>query len=145
MCAIVNELSSLRTKRLMVNFETDEAQQDREIDMKTREITDLFHHAEGLLRVFDKQRQDTKISKSEATVITNMQRSQAKKLQGLNMSFKSAQKVCIFIFELDRHNSNNHTAAMTDNISICFLLHVGVHESTSNSDVGWRSNNLQYY
>ena len=91
----MNELSALRTKRVTMNFETDEAQQDREIDMKTREITDLFHHAEGLLRVFDKQRKDTKISKSEATVITNMQRSQAKKLQGLNMSFKSAQKVCV--------------------------------------------------
>ena len=98
MRSIVTELSALRTKRLMVNFETDEAQQDREIDMKTREITDLFHHAEGLLRVFDKQRKDTKISKSEATVITNMQRSQAKKLQGLNMSFKSAQKVSVFMF-----------------------------------------------
>ena len=101
MRTIVTELSALRTKRLMVNFETDEAQQDREIDMKTREITDLFHHAEGLLRVFDKQRKDTKISKSEATVITNMQRSQAKKLQGLNMSFKSAQKVCVFMFFSD--------------------------------------------
>jgi hypothetical protein len=98
MCTQVNELSSLRTKRLMVNFETDEAQQEREIDMKTREITDLFHHAEGLLRVFDKRRQDARISKSEATVITNMQRSQAKKLQGLNMSFKSAQKVSTYYF-----------------------------------------------
>jgi hypothetical protein len=98
MCTQVNELNSLRTKRLMVNFETDEAQQEREIDMKTREITDLFHHAEGLLRVFDKRRQDARISKSEATVITNMQRSQAKKLQGLNMSFKSAQKVSTYYF-----------------------------------------------
>jgi hypothetical protein len=131
----VNELSALRTKRLMVNFETDEAQQDREIDMKTREITDLFHHAEGLLRVFDKQRQDKQISKSEATVITNMQRSQAKKLQGLNMSFKSAQKVSTSYFYL--------AVTLKLNVSL-FALLLGVLEPTSNSDVGrWCPDNLQ--
>ena len=29
----------------MVNFEDDEAQQERDIDAKTREITEVFHHA----------------------------------------------------------------------------------------------------
>jgi hypothetical protein len=30
---------------LKVNFEADEAQQEREIDAKTREVTEVFHHA----------------------------------------------------------------------------------------------------
>ena len=107
MHSLVNELSALRTKRLMANFDTDEVQQDREIDMKTREITELFHHAEGLLQVFDKQRKDPKISQSEAAVITNMLRSQTKKLQGLKMSFKSTLKVCLFMFVPDRSMSTS--------------------------------------
>ena len=107
MHSLVNELSALRTKRLMANFDTDDAQQDREIDMKTREITELFHHAEGLLQVFDKQRKDPNISQSEAAVITNMLRSQTKKLQGLKMSFKSTQKVCLIMFVPDRAMSTS--------------------------------------
>lgn len=35
----------MHSKRLMVNFESDEAQQERDIDSKTREITEVFHHA----------------------------------------------------------------------------------------------------
>ena len=77
----------------MVNFETDETQQEREIDSKTREITELFHHAEGLLKKFGKQGDESTISQSEQTVRTNMQRSLAKNLQGLSMSFRSTQKV----------------------------------------------------
>ena len=89
----VKELSALHTRRLMVNFETDETQQEREIDSKTREITELFRHAEGLLKNFGKQGDESTISQSEQTVRTNMQRSLAKNLQGLSMSFRSTQKV----------------------------------------------------
>lgn len=89
----MKELSALHTRRLMVNFETDETQQEREIDSKTREITELFHHAEGLLKKFGKQGDESTISQSEQTVRTNMQRSLAKNLQGLSMSFRSTQKV----------------------------------------------------
>jgi len=88
----IRELGSLHTKRLMVNFETDETQQEREIDHKTREITEVFHHAEGLLKRFGKQSDDPNIPTAERTVRKNMQMSIAKKLQGLSMSFRNTQK-----------------------------------------------------
>lgn len=77
----------------MVNFETDETQQEREIDSKTGEITDLFRNAESLLKKFGDDGKKNKISQSEQKVRTNRQRSLAKKLQGLSMSFRSTQKV----------------------------------------------------
>jgi len=46
----VRELGALHTKRLMVNFESDETQQEREIEAKTHEITEVFHHAEKVLK-----------------------------------------------------------------------------------------------
>ena len=83
---LVKELSALHTKRLMVNFEADEAQQEHEIDLKTQEITDHFRHAEGLLKRFSKQ-DERDIPSAELTVRTNIQRSIAKRLQGLNSAF----------------------------------------------------------
>ncbi len=84
----------------MVNFETDEAHQEREIDGKTREITDLFHHAENVLKRFGKQSEDPNLSVADRTVRKNMQMSMARKIQGLSMSFRSTQKVNIsFAFE----------------------------------------------
>lgn len=84
----------------MVNFETDEAHQEREIDAKTREITDLFHHAENVLKRFGKQSEDTTLSVADRTVRKNMQMSMARKIQGLSMSFRSTQKVGIVCFSL---------------------------------------------
>lgn len=89
---IVRELSALHTKRLMVNFETDEIVQEREIDILTHEITDIFRHAETILKKFGNQGDEGKISQQELTVRANMQRSMAKKLQGLSMSFRASQK-----------------------------------------------------
>ena len=89
----MKELGALHTKRLMVNFKTDEIQQEQEIDFKTREITEIFRKSESLLKVFGKQGNNLKISASEQTVRQNRQRSLAKKLQGLSMSFRSTQKV----------------------------------------------------
>ena len=77
----------------MVTFDADEVQQERDIDYVTREITDLFRHAESILKEFNKQGDEGKISASERTVRNNMQRSLAKKLQGLSSSFRSSQKV----------------------------------------------------
>jgi hypothetical protein len=77
----------------MVNFESDEARQERDIDIKTREITDLFHHAENVLKRFAKQSEDPSITEADRTVRKNMQMSMAKKIQGLSMSFRSSQKV----------------------------------------------------
>ena len=89
----MKELGALHTKRLMVNFKTDEIQLEQEIDFKTREITEIFRKSESLLKVFGKQGNNLKISASEQTVRQNRQRSLAKKLQGLSMSFRSTQKV----------------------------------------------------
>lgn len=78
----------------MVNFESDEIKQEREIDSKTHEITALFHHAEGLLKKFGKQSEDKALS-GDLAVRRNMQMAMARKLQGLSMTFRSSQKVCL--------------------------------------------------
>lgn len=77
----------------MVNFQSDEVQQEREIDYKTREITECFHHAESVLKRFSKQSEDSSLSAADRQVRKNMQMSMARKLQGLSMSFRSSQKV----------------------------------------------------
>jgi syntaxin 16 len=86
------ELGQLHTKRLMVNFESDENAQEREIDYKTQEVTEIFRHAESLLKKFSRTDTTETIPAAELTVRTNIQRSIAKKLQGLSMSFRSSQK-----------------------------------------------------
>ena len=90
---LVKELGALHAKRLMVNFETDAIQHEQERDYKTREITEMFYQSVSLLKVFGSQGNKIKISASEQTVRQNRQRSLAKKLQGLSMSFRSTQKV----------------------------------------------------
>ena len=47
---LVKELGALHTRRLMVNFKTVEIQLEREIDFKTREITEIFRKSEYLRR-----------------------------------------------------------------------------------------------
>ena len=88
----MKKLSTLHSKRLMVDFQTDESEQEREIDAMTRDVTTIFRHAEGLLKRFGKQGDESKISQSEKVVRNNMQRSIAKKLQGLSGSFRQSQK-----------------------------------------------------
>lgn len=88
----MRELNALHTKRLMVNFEADEAQQERDIDHKTQEITELFRHAESLLKRFAKQGDEGSISDAELKVRKNMQSSIAKRLQGLSFAFRTSQK-----------------------------------------------------
>lgn len=87
----MSELNALHKKRLKVDFETDETQQEREIDAKTREITDIFRHAENLLKRFSNTSNQS-FTADELTVRGNIQKSMAKKLQGLSMSFRSTQK-----------------------------------------------------
>lgn len=77
----------------MVDFSTDEIEKEREIDGKTHEITEHFRHAESLLQQFNKQVGDSTISGAEAAVRSNIQKSIAKRLQSLSMSFRSSQKV----------------------------------------------------
>ena len=77
----------------MVNFKSDEAAQEQQIEFVTGEITSLFRHTEKLLQQFGKMGDEGKISAQERTVRANMQSSIAKKLQGLSMSFRQSQKV----------------------------------------------------
>lgn len=97
MLNVVRELAQLHTKRLMVDFSSSEEHKEREIDAKTREITELFHHAESVLKRFAKQSEDPSLTVADRTVRKNMQMSMARKIQGLSMSFRSTQKVCIAV------------------------------------------------
>jgi hypothetical protein len=71
--------------------------QEREIDIVTQEITGIFHHAENLLKQIGKLGDEAKISQAERAVRQNMQRSVAKKLQGLSSTFRQSQKVCMSV------------------------------------------------
>ena len=88
----MRELSTLHTKRLMVNFENDEKQQEQAIERCTTEITTIFRHAEEILKKFGSQAKDPKLSQAEKIVRQNSLRSMAKKLQGLSSNFRSSQK-----------------------------------------------------
>ena len=90
----MTDLSGLHTKRLMGNsdFDTDEAKQEREIDAKAQEITNHFRHAEGMLKKFSKQGDETSISDAEVRVRKNTQSSIAKRLQSLSSKFRAVQK-----------------------------------------------------
>ena len=77
----------------MVNFETDETSQERDIEAATQDITDLFRQAEQLLSKFGAQAADKTLTIEERTLRYNIQRSIAKKLQTLSMTFRSSQKV----------------------------------------------------
>ena len=106
----LQELSALHTKRLLVNFETDESQQEIDIDNKENEIKGLLRHAEGLVKKIFKvmptatnsftiysltysliQANDTKLTPAEQKVRENMQRSFSKKLQNLTMQYRTTQ------------------------------------------------------
>jgi syntaxin 16 len=90
----MGEVDALHRKRLKVNFEEDETQQERAIEQKTREVTEVFHHAEGLLKKFGNQTlNDPDLTIAERTVRKNMQMSIAHRLQGLSLSFRAQQKV----------------------------------------------------
>ena len=90
----MKDLSTLHTKRLMGNsdFDTDEAKQEREIDLKTQDITQHFRQAEAMLKQFAKQGDETKLSDSEYKVRKNVQSGLAKRLQTLSGRFRAAQK-----------------------------------------------------
>ncbi len=77
----------------MVNFESDETEQERDIESKTREITEIFHHAEGLLKKFNEVVNHPNLTSVERTLRKNMQIAMAKKIQGLSVSFRAMQKV----------------------------------------------------
>lgn len=91
---IVKELSLLHNKRLMVDFESDETEQERKIEDETSQITSLFRHAEQILKkVGAKNNTNDKVSQAELAVQNNLQRNMAKRLQALSVAFRTSQKV----------------------------------------------------
>lgn len=105
----IRELSSLHTKRLLVNFEADEFAQEKAIDEKTQEITNIFHHAEVVLKKFGAQSKDNSLSLAEVTVRKNMQSSMARKLQGLSQSFRSSQKEYLAKMQAQKSGDGTNT------------------------------------
>ena len=85
----MRELSTLHTKRLMVNFESDEKQQEQAIERCTTDITTIFRHAEDILKKFGSQAKDPKLSQAERTVRRNKIYGQE---AGLSSSFRTSQK-----------------------------------------------------
>jgi len=77
----------------MVNFETDEKKQEREIDLATQEITGLFRESEKIVGSLAPPSSESSLSLEERTVRFNIQRSMAKKLHGLSVTFRTSQKV----------------------------------------------------
>ena len=79
----------------MVDFESDETEQEKRIEQETVQITNLFRHAEGILKKFGSSGSSSdKVSQAELSVRNNLQRNLAKRLQSLSVLFRSSQKVC---------------------------------------------------
>ena len=89
---MMRELQSLHNKRLTVSFDMNEEDQEREINQKTLEITEVFRKAESHLKRFSGQGDERDISASERTVRRNMQSQAARSLQGLSLKFRTSQK-----------------------------------------------------
>jgi syntaxin 16 len=93
----MKDLVALHNKRLMVDFESDEAEQERRIEDETGQITGLFRHAESVLKKFGAATAATgsssdKTSEAEHAVRSNIQRNMAKRLQQLSVAFRTQQK-----------------------------------------------------
>ncbi len=89
---MMRELQSLHNKRLTVSFDMNEDDQEREINQKTLEITEVFRKAESYLKKFSSQGDERNISASERTVRRNMQSQSARSLQELSLKFRGSQK-----------------------------------------------------
>mmetsp|Transcript_28214 Transcript_28214/g.40178 ORF Transcript_28214/g.40178 Transcript_28214/m.40178 type:complete len:315 (-) Transcript_28214:339-1283(-) len=87
----LSELDVLFKRRARVDFQTDEAGLEREIEMKTNDLTRIFHHAEAKLKQFGSVGSE-ELSTAEKSVRKNLQMSMAKKLQTLSTTFRVAQR-----------------------------------------------------
>ena len=119
----------------MVTFDSDELQQEQEIDYVTKEVTDVFRHAEGILKQFSKQGDESSISTSERTVRNNMQRSLAKKLQGLSGSFRTSQKEYMTRLREQKNGSGDK--------GFDFLSETKKRTSLEDVDIGFNSVQMQ--
>lgn len=96
----IDLLDAAHNKRLMVSFDDDrESSQDREIDILTHEVTNLFKSCEAKLRrIFNRsmlpksQQQSGAGLSSELNVRLNKQRALATRVQELSQTFRQSQK-----------------------------------------------------
>eukprot|EP01036_Dinobryon_divergens_P034346 gene34346-44367_t len=88
----MDDLEALFKKRLLVDFESDENAQEREIELKTNEITSIFKHAERKLNEFAAAGRGSTNTAVDLTVRKNLQISMARKLQGLSTTFRQKQR-----------------------------------------------------
>lgn len=86
---MMEKLSKLHTKRLMVRFDGSESQHEQEIDRLTQQITDEFRSAERALQRMGKQGDN---SAADAKTRQNVQRALATQLQTLSGDFRKSQK-----------------------------------------------------
>jgi len=133
----MRELAQMHTKRLMVTFDdsSDEAQ-DREIQILTHHITDLFHHANKSLAQIGKDAGGTGHSVSEDRVRQNIQRSLAIKLQQLSSSFRQSQKEYMSRLKAQKEGGNV-TAGGFD------FLASGESKGTGTGDAGFNQMQMQ--
>lgn len=87
-------LNQLHKNRLLVRFDNSEAVKDREIDGLTREITDIFHKCEKMIKTHFSSANDydTRYANADKVVKDNIKRQLAQELQQLSMSFRRTQK-----------------------------------------------------
>ncbi|KAG5191487.1 soluble NSF attachment protein receptor, partial [Tribonema minus] len=99
-------LSGLHTKRLMVSFDdVSEQHKEKEIELMTQEITQIFRHAERELKAIVGDGGGARTA-ADATVRGNIQRATARKLQALSIAFRSAQKD--YLVRLKRQKEGGH-------------------------------------
>lgn len=89
----IEELNQLHNKRLMINFESDESKQEKEIDIKTQYITVLFRTAEKQLQLFITLGKKAELSDAEFKVRENIHKAIALRLQSNMQDFRISQKV----------------------------------------------------
>ena len=133
MLVLVRELSTLHTKRLMVNFDTNEEQQEIQIERCTGEITNVFRHAEKILKDFGSEAKRINLSAPERTVRQNSLRSMAKKLQGLSVSFRTGQKEYMARVKDQKAGSGSHAFDFLSNNKA----------SSSEIDMGFNQSQMQ--
>lgn len=88
---MMEKLSKLHTKRLMVRFDGSESKHEEEIEALTHQITDEFRKAERVLQRMANQQYGSQ-SSADAKTRQNVQRALATQLQTLSGEFRKSQK-----------------------------------------------------
>ncbi|KAK1941884.1 Syntaxin-42 [Phytophthora citrophthora] len=103
----VEYLQLLHTRRLMIRFDNSEAQQEREINCITEEITALFHKADRSLKKITSTfvGGETSPSPADRLVRLNTQRAIASRLQEISIQFRTRQREYLQRLQLQKFGS----------------------------------------